>query len=382
MRSCTLVGLALSLAAGAGLLATPQARAADPNEPVKVKFETVDTVELHGLFYPSGAGKKAPTVLLLRKVEGDTQVDEWGQLAKDLQGKQNCAVLIFDWRGHGDSTSVSPGFWNDPTSPAISKMSAFNVANYRKSINPSKPPESISIKDFSKGYYPALVNDIAAAKMFLDQKNDAGECNSSNLILIGAEDGATLGVLWVYTELCRFRFTGGGNLLTATPIKPAQNPEGKDVTACIWLSLSPTLGGVQEPVSKWVTTIGKEKKVPMAFVVGGEDTAAVSFAQKLFDKVKPDKDAKVQLTGKQVIKGTKLAGHALLNDKLDGRSWILDTYWKALKDDIVPPAWEEKKMEESKAVWMVPGAVRPIDAKVEKDKKVLPVPLSAFQAVP
>jgi len=382
MRSCTLFGLALGLAASLSLLVQSQARGADANDPVKVKFETVDQVELHGLFYPSAVGKKAPTVLLLRKVDGDTQVDEWGQLAKALQKDQNCAVLIFDWRGHGDSTSVSSGFWNDRTSPAIAKMSEFNVANYRKTYNPSKPPESISIKDFSKSYYPALVNDIAAAKMFLDQKNDAGECNSSNLILIGAEDGATLGTLWAYTELCRFRFTGGGNLLTATPIKPAQNPEGKDVIACIWLSISPTLGGIPQPVTRWVQFIGKEKKVPMAFVVGGEDSAGASFAQKLFDSVKPPKDAKVQLTGKQVIKGTKLAGHALLNDKLDGRSWILDSYWKVLKDDVVPPAWEEKKMEESKAVWMVPGTVRPIDAKIEKDKKILPIPWTAFQNVP
>jgi hypothetical protein len=128
--------------------------------------------------------------------------------------------------------------------------------------------------------------------------------------------------------------------------------------------------------------MGKDKKVPMAFVVGAEDTAAASFAQKLFEKIKPEKDAKIQLTGKQVIKGTKLAGHALLSDKLDGRTWILDTYWKFLKDDIVPPAWEEKKMEESKAVWVVPGATRPVDAKIEKDKKILPVPLSVFRVVP
>jgi pimeloyl-ACP methyl ester carboxylesterase len=375
MRSCTLVALALGLAAGVGVLGQPQARGADKDDPVKVKFESVDQVELHGLFYPNGNGKKAPAVLLLRKVEGDTQVDEWGQLAKDLQ-KEGCAVLIFDWRGHGDSTSVAPGFWNDNTSPAIKSMSAFNVANYKKSINPSKPPESISIKDFNKSYYPALVNDIAAAKMFLDQKNDAGECNSSNLILIGAEDGAALGVIWVYSELFRFRYTGG--LLTG-PLKQAQNPEGKDVTACIWLSLSQSLGGRPLAISDWVTFIGKDKKVPMAFVYGEKDSTSTSLAQRLFDKIKPDKDAKVKLTGKQAIKGTDLKGHALLGDKLDGRSWILEKYLKVLKEEQVPPGWEEKKMEESQAVWSIPGMLRPIDAKFEKDKKVLPVPLDKLQ---
>jgi pimeloyl-ACP methyl ester carboxylesterase len=375
MRSCTLLGLALGLAAGVSFLVQPQARGAE-GDPVKVKFETVDQVELHGLFYPSGQGKKAPTVMLLRKVEGDTQVDEWGQLAKELQKEPfGAAVLIFDWRGHGDSTSVSSGFWNDNTSPALHSMSALNVNNYKKNFNPSKPPETINIKDFNKSYYPALVNDIAAAKMFLDQKNDAGECNSSNLILIGAEDGASLGVIWIYSELYRFRYTGG--LLTG-PLKQAQNPEGKDVTGCVWLSLSPTLGGRPLDITTWVTFIGKDKKVPMAFIYGEKDTTSASLAQRLYDKIKPDKDAKVKLTGKQAIK-TELKGHQLLGDKLDGRSWILEKYLKAFKEEQVPPGWEEKKMEESQAVWSIPGMSRPIDAKFEKEKKILPIPLDKLQ---
>jgi hypothetical protein len=371
MRSCTLLGLALGLAVGVSFLGQPQARGAE-GDPVKVKFETVDQVELHGQFYPSGQGKKAPTVMLLRKVEGDTQVDEWGQLAKELQKEPfGAAVLIFDWRGHGDSTSVSPGFWNDNTSPALHSMSVFNVNNYKKSINPSKPPESINIKDFNKSYYPALVNDIAAAKMFLDAKNDSGECNSSNLILIGAEDGASLGAIWVYSELYRFRYTGG--LLTG-PLKQAQNPEGKDVTGCIWLSLSPTLGGRPLDITNWVTFIGKDKKVPMAFVYGEKDTTSANLAVRLYDKIKPDKDAKIKLTGKQPIK-TELKGHQLLGEKLDGRSWILEKYLKVFKEEQVPPGWEEKKMEESQAVWSIPGMSRSIDAKFEKDKKILPIPL-------
>src|SRR5262249_25713492 len=153
----------------------------------------------------------------------------------------------------------------------------------------------------------------------------------------------------------------------------------KDVTACIWLSLSPTLGGRSLAISDWVTFIGKDKKVPMAFVYGDGDTTSASLAQRLFDKIKPDKDAKVKLTGKQAIKGTKLAGHALLGDKLDGRSWILEKYLKVLKEEQVPPGWEEKKMEESQAVWSIPGMLRPVDAKFEKDKKILPVPLDKLQ---
>ena len=44
------------------------------------------------------------------------------------------------------------------------------------------------------------VNDIAAARRYLEVRNDAGDCNLSNLILVGAKEGAALGSLWIAEE--------------------------------------------------------------------------------------------------------------------------------------------------------------------------------------
>src|SRR5437870_4168269 len=71
----------------------------------KVRFDTYDGVELVGTFYPSGAGGNAPTVLMLHQIGGNREQDGWSDLAEKLQ--PSYSVLIFDFRGHGDSTSVN-----------------------------------------------------------------------------------------------------------------------------------------------------------------------------------------------------------------------------------------------------------------------------------
>src|SRR5262249_21373057 len=82
------------------------ARAVDPVKKEafeKAKFFTADHVELMGRFYPSFKGKKAPSVICLHKIGSDSSKDGWDKLAESLQ-KKGYAVLVFDFRGHGDST--------------------------------------------------------------------------------------------------------------------------------------------------------------------------------------------------------------------------------------------------------------------------------------
>src|SRR6266852_5397654 len=100
-------GLALCLLAGGPL---PSARAQGMPKPEKVHFTTVDQVELHGTYWASTKMRKAPTVLLLHKLGGKSHEDGWDRLAGKLQ-QEGCAVLSFDFRGHGDSTSVAADFW-------------------------------------------------------------------------------------------------------------------------------------------------------------------------------------------------------------------------------------------------------------------------------
>src|SRR5437899_238296 len=112
---CLCLGLAVSLSAvrAADDKAKDDTKKTNENQD-RVKFNTVDGVELHGVFYTSDRGKKAPCVMILPKIGSNSSQEGWDQLATDLQ-KAGYAVLLFDYRGHGDSTNVDPGFWGDNT---------------------------------------------------------------------------------------------------------------------------------------------------------------------------------------------------------------------------------------------------------------------------
>ena len=77
-------------------------------EPVATKITTVDGVKLNATFYPSPK-KNSPVVIMVHPIgEGkNSKAAEWRSLAESLQAA-NYAVMTFDLRGHGESTSVDP----------------------------------------------------------------------------------------------------------------------------------------------------------------------------------------------------------------------------------------------------------------------------------
>ena len=99
---------------------SPQPASCRPRDDIESKhinFPTFDEVELSGSFYrsaPVGKKDKDAVVLLLHDFRhnkgGGSQEDGWRQLAGQLQ-KEGYAVLSFDFRGFGNSKSVSPKFW-------------------------------------------------------------------------------------------------------------------------------------------------------------------------------------------------------------------------------------------------------------------------------
>ena len=225
MRSGTLLPF-VGLAAGLVLSASPpRAHGQEQAKFEKIKFETFDSVELQGSYWASTKGKKAPCAILLHKFGGKSHEDGWDDLAEGLQ-KLGFAVLSFDFRGHGDSTNVGDDFWKNPINQRF-------IRNYKPGS--LKQPTSISQGDFNSMYIPYLVNDIAAARAFLERKNDNGECNVGNTVLIGAEEGATLGLLWLTFETYRHQ-------VIFPPGRPSSKPESKDIAACVWLSMNKTMG--------------------------------------------------------------------------------------------------------------------------------------------
>ena len=78
-------------------------------------------------------------------------------------------------------------------------------------------PQVIDASRFPNKYFFQLVNDVAAAKSFLDSRNDSGELNSSDIYVVGAGEGATIGALWMASEFSRKRIELQSSPATTKP---------------------------------------------------------------------------------------------------------------------------------------------------------------------
>jgi pimeloyl-ACP methyl ester carboxylesterase len=274
-------------------------------EPKSVTFKTFDGVELAGNLYLNAAGKRDAVVLMipdfdLKKGGGITK-DGWSDLASALHA-DGFTVLSFDFRGFGDSKNVDPDFWKH----------RHNNTYIRGAL---KKPQTLDHKNFNPAYVPYLVNDIAAAKAYLDRRNDAREVNSSNVVVIGAGEGATLGALWLASECRRRRDT---NVPPGPFPMLAGQSEISDYACAVWLSMSPTLGKRATNIGRWVAEAGgRSHKVPMGFLYGKGDSRGDDFARKLVSLIKPRGTKNLQNTTFRAVPDTKLAGSELLQNKLD-----------------------------------------------------------------
>ena len=116
----------------------------------------------------------APVVMFLHKLGSDRTKGDWDALALKLQ-ERNYAVLSFDFRGHGQSKTIlePEKFWSYSMNTQY-----LNIRDRKKRV--------LNYADFQTKYLPCLVNDIVAARYDLDNRNDSGQCNTSNIIVIGA----------------------------------------------------------------------------------------------------------------------------------------------------------------------------------------------------
>jgi len=323
-----------------------------------IKFRTVDGVTIKGKFYPGE--KDAPTVMILPNVGEESKKKSWNTLAEELQ-KKGYAVLTFDYRGHGGSTGIEAEvFW--------SKKHVFNY------LVPGYKEKARTIENkYDKKYYPALLNDIAAAKAFLDRKNDAKECNSSRLVLIGAETGAALGAVWLRSEWNRYNVKLNplgkpwvdprtGRPMTDKP------PEGTATICAIWLSISPNLGGRQLSLASVLAKPAREKAVPMIFMYSDQDKSGKAIAKDLeknlvtnkkIDKYRFTFAAECKDSGK--LKGSELLQKANINSILG----YLDEATKDKGDD-----WMERDFRKSAYVWWT-GFGPPVVAKLPDDMNLI-----------
>jgi hypothetical protein len=353
----------LAAAVGLALCAAPVWAAGE-----EVKFDSADGVELHGTYYPSTKGKKAFTVLLLHAVDpkASSKSDAYNKLAEKLQ-EAGHAVLAFDFRGHGDSTAITKDFWRHPVNQRY--VSGFNP-------NPDKMKESILEKDFKQGYRSVLANDVMAAKMFLDRRNDDGQCNSGKCIIIGAGEGATLGLMFAYLEQYRY-------LLLPTGARETK-PMGRDIAAVIGIGMTPSLGNknVSSQINTWLRGVDEEK-IPVAFIYGADDKTAQGHAVNWLKTLKVDTSKKTPDPAKPYtwhvgIAKTNLKGQALVSEKLDTISTIVLYTGKFAKDEKADN-WEKREAEKNMYVWQL-GSVIP--AKADKQRVMNMLPLAALGVGP
>jgi pimeloyl-ACP methyl ester carboxylesterase len=301
-------------------------------KPPDIKFETADKVELKGVFYPGSKNK--PTVILVHNFKQDRQKGGWDRLIDALQ-KNDIAVLTFDLRGHGDSTTIADPdvFWKDNMN-----------RSYIRGARANK--DSISYKDFNPGYYPMFVNDLVAAKNYLDKQNDAGACNSSDVFVVAAGDSAAIAAMWMAYAWEQYPLIPNafGRLVPDWTAKPM----GQDIAGAVMLSAPTAWGRIRVagplmaplPGRPGVAAIVPRNKLPVAFVYGAQDTKAANAANALLRRLKEGKGVPRE-TGKREIGRSKAVGAALLENQAAHEfvSKFIDT----VMDRRGASVWTEKK---------------------------------------
>ena len=309
-----------------------------PVPPVVETIRTADGMKLSGLFHetknpkPGNSSGTSPVVILLYApgVDHSMAKGDWEALANTLN-ENGFNVMRFDWRGHGKSTDITdplgnmmnPGFWNNPYSGTWN--SKFIKGSNKKPVKNDFKVNELS----SPNYYPTYVQDLAAVRVHLDQKNDQKACNTSSIYIIGAEEAAPLALLWMTAEWNRpgiHPLFGNGLMYTVVPTPGVQNaPEGgKDIAGAVWLSGSRPPNGVtainDRLMQTWVNkTLDLRLSNPMLFLYGDMDTERKNGAMYFFKDVLVaggDKNVGVKAleqTFVREVKGAnKLRGVALL----------------------------------------------------------------------
>jgi alpha-beta hydrolase superfamily lysophospholipase len=270
-----------------------------------VNIVTADQVQLTGTFYSGGKDKSGQCVLMLHDLGKNRSEEGWVKLAESLQ-RQGHHVLAIDFRGHGDSTQVTNAFWtqasNKPLKGNRTGPAATNIIHHA---------------DFPADYCLHLIDDIAAARSWLDTRNDLGEVNSSNLVLVGAGEGAALGLLWMTAEAFRRERNG---------TKIQGKPELHKVAGAVWLTPSSTLGPglarlqMSNALIKAVGQIGRSGERPsIGLLYGGNDAVGGVQTLALAEQVR-------RTLGNRSVRSvanTAAAGMELLKPDLDTEKQVV-----------------------------------------------------------
>jgi hypothetical protein len=340
------------------------AQAEDP--PEEGKFRTADGLRLSYLWYAGGKGQKSDCVMLVPKYGSDMSEAGWAALAKALQ-KQGYSVLLFDFRGHGKSADFKV-----MDKPDLFCKFSYNTLSGQR-LNPKMITE-LKKEKFNPQYYPYLVNDLTAARRFLDDQNDASQCNSGRIFVVAEQSICPLVMLWISTEFARYGF-GPKTKLDL----PEQISAGEDLCGVIFLSWA---GGGGAGQTATLATANKvmndnvlgtdtvkifsqiKKKVAMAFIYSKEDKPSANEAHSWFTRfgiaAGKTEDPELVKYIREVSGAEKLAGIQLygINEKTKDEekkvsyleSKIIEFFKITRAKAISGNNWKERKMENLDAI--------------------------------
>ena len=330
-------------------------------KPSPEAFNTADGVRLKGLFYKSPNGNKqgdAVVMLLYPPGAENTMLKgNWDPLIDSLT-TEGFHVFRFDWRGHGESTDIV-----DPLGNGIPIFNVlyngfftnhitggWNQKYVKGGTNLKKAANEIKVKNggiTSPLYYPVYANDLAAARLHLDLKNDNSELNTSSIYVVGAGDSATLGMMWLASEWQRpdvAPMLPQGLQYMSTPMRGiiAVQPAGGDIAGAVWLGASRnTRANIPDAaIMGWAKSALKLRDNNKMLFIHGTDAASTREAKFFYDQVlvaggnKAAQVNGVEQTFKLEFK-TNLNGVSMLGSKDVNAEAKIVEYLKARQKDRV-----------------------------------------------
>lgn len=323
-----------------------QARAADGRE--VVTLTTGDGAKLSARYFPCDKGPKSPAVLILDDIGDEARPAMCDEVAR-LLTKEGCAVLCFEFRGGAGSRPVEPEFWENA-----------NNRQMVKGYKADEPPEAIRFTDFKPGYLPTLVNDVAAARAYLERRNDARECNTGQIYVVGFGRGAAIGQLWIASEWSRYRVTGVQNRI-------ATKPEGRDIAGCVWIDPAPTLGQQAIPMLELMKKTMTKRSTLAGLILADGDRAKEQFAKQCQEVL--NVRGKSPLVATYTVRDT--SGSTGARGAVAEQTGKFIAGMRKLQE---LPLWDDRNFGDRRYAWVFPGSA-PVSAKDEGDESFQPVPV-------
>ena len=200
---------------------------------------------------------------------------------------------------------------------------------------------------------PAYLNDLAAVRFHLDEKNDNKDLNTSSIYIVGAGDAASLGMAWLTAEWKRPATVP--NVAQLAPFTSYEyspqpitggiaNEAGKDFSGAVWLTAThPATSFPPQVIQRWISNPNFAQKIrennPMLFLYAEKDTNGKSQSSFFYNEVlvaEPKKGAQIEkleqtfmrdVKGGNMLQGVKLLGN---NANLKTEDTIV-TYFAAIQ---------------------------------------------------